>query len=143
MWLTMCSNYMDNEDFGLQLEDPLFQWKTTNICVFFTNLANLDKVSLLTWPNIRAMCWNNPIWFCGNKIENIRHISCCLCHSHYIRMIWNHHSYLEYGLFHCQYLTRRGMCLTWYSWKCHSCCFLEYKEGWLELVFGGSFCQLH
>ena len=27
--------------------------------------------------------------------------------------------------------------------KCHICCFLEYKESWLELEFGGNFCQLH
>ena len=27
--------------------------------------------------------------------------------------------------------------------KYHKCCFLEYKEGWLELIFGGSFCKLH
>ena len=25
--------------------------------------------------------------------------------------------------------------------KCHKCHFLEYKEGWLELVFGGNFCK--
>ena len=25
--------------------------------------------------------------------------------------------------------------------KCHKCCFLEYKGGWLELVFGGSFAN--
>ena len=27
--------------------------------------------------------------------------------------------------------------------KCQKCCFLEYKEGWLKLVFGGNFCQLN
>ena len=27
--------------------------------------------------------------------------------------------------------------------KCHKCRFLECKESWLELVFGGNFCQLH
>jgi hypothetical protein len=26
--------------------------------------------------------------------------------------------------------------------KCRMCYFLEYKEGRLELVFGGNFCQL-
>jgi hypothetical protein len=37
---------------------------------------------------------------------------------------------------------------TWYivkmshgKQKCHECRFLEYQEGGLELVFGGSFCQ--
>ena len=27
--------------------------------------------------------------------------------------------------------------------KCHKCRFLEDKETWLELVFGGNFPQLH
>ena len=26
--------------------------------------------------------------------------------------------------------------------KCPICRFVEYKESWLELVFGGSLCQL-
>ena len=30
---------------------------------------------------------------------------------------------------------------TWYSWKYHKCWFLKYKEGRLELVFVGNFCQ--
>ena len=32
--------------------------------------------------------------------------------------------------------------ITWH-FKSHICRFLECKEDWLELVFGGNFCQLH
>ena len=27
--------------------------------------------------------------------------------------------------------------------NCHQCCFLEYNEGWLELVFEGNFFELY